>query len=580
MTSRSRDALLDDTAGVLYRAANVVTMDPHRPTAEAVATRGGRIISVGSEGDCCRSIGMRETATETTDARGGPAGGGPAGRGPVSRGPGGDQSSAPRVVELAGRTLLPGFHDVHLHPLPMAFFEHHLDLTPCISVAEVLDALADRSAGAAPGEWVMGLRIDEEKLTDHRLPTRAELDSIAPQLPIVLFRRDGHTALGNTAALAGAHIAEDSADPDGGAFDRDVDGSLTGLCRESAAQLLVGAVPVPGIEALREATRRVFNGLATDGITTVGMVLQTDAEGPAGAAGVFECPALQMFIDEIPMASNAILSGAEIENVLAVKASTLHDPATGRRVGGMKIYLDGTLGARTAFMHEAYSDDPTKLGMLTIDEEVCAARMEAAHLAGLQVCIHAIGDSANDLALSLFADLIAKHPGAEGRRLGHRIEHASVLSQPTVERFAELGVIAAVQPLFMRSERDWLGSRLGRVRTKWVYPFRSLLEAGVTVAGASDAPIEETDVLAAIHTAVTRHGFEMEQCIGAEEALRMFTSDAAAASLTDGETGTITEGKRADLVALSGDPTGVSADEILSLEVELTVSGGRDIFRR
>lgn len=563
MSGRGVSGVADDAAGALYVGGEIITMDSDRPGAQAVATRAGRIVAVGSEADCRRSIGMRETAQSETAP--------------------GEAAQDVRVIDLGdrgGRALLPGFHDVHLHPLPMAFYEHHLDLTPCTSVGEVLDALGDRVRRAGQGEWVMGVQIDHEKLDERRLPTRQELDALSTDVPIVLFRRDGHTAMGSSSALSGARITDETPDPSGGAFGREPDGSLSGLCFESAAQMLIGAVPLPSIDALRGATRRVFARLAANGITSAGTVLQTDSEGPAGESGALEAIAMQMFLDEVPIAINAILTGADISKSVTLRESPLHDPASGRRVAGIKIYLDGTLGARTARMHKPYSDDSSAMGMFTIDRGECARRMEEAHLAGLQICIHAIGDAANDLALDLFAQLQIRHPDGASTGPIHRIEHASVLSQATVESFAELGIVAAVQPLFVRSERDWLPLRLGPDRTPWVYPFRSLLKAGAVVAGASDAPIEDTSVLEAIHTCVTRHGFETQECIDVCDALQLYTSSASEASLTAGEVGTITEGQRADLVVLSGDPTSVPADEILSLEVDLTVSGGREVYSR
>ncbi|RIK09068.1 MAG: hypothetical protein DCC49_07590 [Acidobacteria bacterium] len=560
MSRLAAGEVADDRAGVLYVGGSIITMDPRRPGAQAVATRAGRIVAVGSEADCRRSIGMSATPGNDTNT--------------------GDAPGAPRVVDLGSRALLPGFHDVHLHPLPMAFYEHHLDLTPCVSVKDVLDAIGDRVRRAGPGEWVMGVQIDHEKLDEKRLPTRQELDSLSEDVPIVLFRRDGHTAMGSSAALRGAQITEQTPDPEGGAFGRESDGSLSGLCFESAAQALIGAVPVPSIDALRDATRRVFERLVANGITSAGVVLQTDSEGPAGESGALETIAMQMFLDEVPIAINAILAGADIDKALALRDSQLHDPASARRVEGIKIYLDGTLGARTARMHQPYSDDDSQSGMFTIARDECARRMEEAHLAGLQICVHAIGDAANDSALDLFAELKARHPDDAPTNTKHRIEHASVLSRSAVERFAELGVVAAVQPLFIRSERQWLPLRLGPDRVKWVYPFRSLRAAGVTVAGASDAPIEDTSVLAAIHTCVTRNGFETQECIDATEALRLYTSSAADASLTADEVGTITEGKRADLVLLTRDPTAAPADHLLSIEVDLTVSAGREVYAR
>jgi predicted amidohydrolase YtcJ len=520
-------------------------MDERRPVVEAVATRGGRLLAVGSEAECDAALGEDDRIVH---------------------------------VDLRGRALLPGFNDVHLHPLPMCFFEHHLDLSPFEDLASVLDALADRAGASAPDAWVLGLQADEANLVERRLPTIDELDRLAAGRPVVLLRRDGHTTVANSAALRAAGITPDRDDPAGGRYGRDAAGRLSGWCYEAAAQLVLGAVPTPDLDDFRQAARRVFDRLSAHGLTSVGVILQTDAEGPAGAAGAAERFGMQLLLDELDQSSHAILCG-QLDAVLETRSSPLHDPTAGRQVGGWKVFLDGTLGARTACLHHPYADAPDTSGMLTNDPADVARRMEQAHLAGLQICVHAIGDAANHQALDLFGELLDHHPvGHAGH--GHRIEHASLLGPAEIERFAELGVSAAVQPLFLRSEHGWLGDRLGPERLTGVYPFRSLLDAGVVVAGSSDAPIEEPDALAGIHAAVDRFGVAPEQALTVEEALRLYTADAARAQRREHETGTIAEGMRADLVVLSRDPRAVTVDAVLGLTVERTIVGGRVVFER
>jgi hypothetical protein len=524
----------------LYTGGTILTLDASRPVAEAVATAEGRVLAVGSTEESLRALGDRPH----------------------------------EVVDLGPGALLPGFVDAHLHPMAMCFFALHLDLGAATTVADVLDAVADRARDSA---FVLGLQVDEERLAERRLPTRDELDAAARGGPVVLLRRDGHTALGNTAALAAAGIAPDAADPARGAFDRGPDGRLTGLCREAAAQRLMGAVPGPDLERLRPAARQAFGRLAAAGITSVGAILQTDAEGPGGEAGALEWVGLQLLLDELPQATHAILCGRDVDTVLSARATPLHDPAAGRRVGGLKLFLDGTLGARTACLHHPYSDDHRGRGLLTLDLAEAARRAEAAHVAGLQVCVHAIGDAAVSRALDLFADLLARHPAAGH---GHRVEHASVIAGRDVDRFAELEVAAVVQPLFLRSEQGWLGDRVGPERLRRTYPFRSLLDAGALVAGSSDAPIEDPDVLAGIAAAVTRHGIVPAEAITVEEGLDLYTRAGAAAQHRLDEAGTITPGKRADLVVLAADPRAVPVDRLAALGVERTVVAGRVVHDR
>jgi predicted amidohydrolase YtcJ len=528
---------------VVYVGGPIVTRDPAVASPEAVATLDGVIVAVGSADQCRAAAGH--------DAE---------------------------VVDLAGRCLLPGFNDAHLHPLPMCFFEHHLDLGSVDSLDSMLDALADRARAADDGDWVLGLQVADEQLVERRLPSLAELDHVGGDRPVVLLRRDGHTAYANSAALDAVGVRVDAVDPAGGVFGRDASGALDGACYESAAQLVLGAVPTPGIEALQDAAARVFARLSAAGITSIGAILQTDAEGPAGAAGALECFGMQVVLDQLPQATHAILCG-QLEAVLAARQVPLHEPGAGRRVSGWKVFLDGTLGARTACMHHPYADAPSERGMLTNDPDEVFGRMEAAHLAGLQICVHAIGDAAVSRTLDLFAELLARHPVSDGPP-GHRIEHASVLAPGDAEQFGELGIMAAVQPLFLRSEHRWVGDRVGAERLARTYPFRSLLDAGAVLAGSSDAPIEPPDVLAGVHAAVHRFGIAPEQALTVDEALHLYTAGAAETQRRLDETGSLTPGKRADLVVLAEDPRSVAVDLLPAIAVDRTVVAGSVVYER
>lgn len=542
----------NDARGVLYRGGSIFTADPARPRAEAVATRSGRILAVGSERDGRRALGLGPDDSDDPPSPG----------------------DRPVVVDLGGGALLPGFVDAHLHPMAMCFFASNLDLASATSIADVLDGLADRARVTAPGEWVIGLQISADQLAERRLPDIGELDDVGAGRAVVLVGRDGHSSIGNTVALAAAGIRGSRIDPPGGAFERDERGRLTGACRETATQVLLSAVPVPDIDQMKSSIQQVFSMLVGHGITSIGSILQTDDEGPGGRAGSLESVGMMIFAEDMVLGHHAILCGDPARAVDARTSSSLHQPHQNRVVGGVKLFLDGTLGGRSACLHRPYADAPHENGWLTIDPAVAAARMEAIHLAGLQVCVHAIGDAANSVALDLFADLLARHPVSDGQGPRHRIEHASVLDEAAAERFAALGVVAVVQPPFLRSEGAWLADRVGPERSPRTYAFRTLLDAGVTLAGSSDAPLESPDVLAGIAAAVTRHGFEPDQALTAAEAVTIYTRGGAYAQQREHLTGSLVEGHRADLVVLSQDPTAVAPDRIADIEVRLTVIGG------
>jgi predicted amidohydrolase YtcJ len=549
----------NDARGVLYRGGSIITVDPARPAAEAVATRAGRIVAVGAEGDCRRALGLDPEAGADADD-------------------GADRQRShepgPTVVDLDGAALLPGFVDAHLHPMAMCYFAANLDLSSARTVADMLDALADRARLTAPGEWVLGLQASAEQLAERRLPDIAELDAVGAGRAVVLLGRDGHSSMGNTVALAAAGIRGARVDPPGGSFGRDARGRLTGVCRETATQVLLGPLPVPDLDQMKSTVQQIFSTLVGHGITSIGSILQTDPEGLGGSAGALESVGMMIFADDMPLGNHAILCGDPARAVDARTSSTLHDPHRNRLVGGVKLYLDGTLGGRTACLHRPYTDAPHERGWLTIDLAVAAARMEATHLAGLQICVHAIGDAANTTALDLFAELLARHPVGDGPAPRHRIEHASVLDATAAERFAELGIVAVVQPPFLTSGRGWLAGRVGPERAARTYAFRTLLDAGVVLAGSSDAPLESTDVLAGIGAAVTRDGFEPDQAVTPTEAVTMYTRGGAIAQQREHLTGSLVEGHRADLVVLSQDPTAVAPAAIADIDVQLTVIGG------
>ena len=497
------------------------------PEGTAVATVGDRIAAVGPPADCHAALRAAGVADVTT-------------------------------LDLTGRTLVPGFVDAHLHPMVMCVFEQQLLLDEVRSLSELADLLADRVATTPDGETVVGFQLDGELLAERRLPTAVELDAVAGDRPVVLLCRDGHHAVASTAALVAGGLMERV--PTGGHVARDRDGRPSGLVGERAVEPLMALMPDVTIEGLVDGLTSWTDRLLRQGITSISAMCQTTAEGPAGAAGELEAFGWAALSGDLPFDIQTILITPEPDEVLEARDPSLHDPARGRRLDAVKLFLDGTLGGRTACMHHGFADDPHQHGMRTLTDDEALRRVEAAHLAGLQVCIHAIGDAANHAAADLLGGVIERHPGPHR----HRVEHASVLDDHTIERFAELGVTAVVQPINLRSERHWLSRRVGADRMARTYAFRSLLDAGVAVAGSSDAPIERTDVLAAMGAAVDRRGQADEQAISREEALALFTTGGSRARGTEDQLGAIAADLRADLVVLDADPSdaGVELDRV------------------
>jgi predicted amidohydrolase YtcJ len=527
------------TTATLYTGGTILTLEDDAAAPAALATHGERILAVGSAAHGRQAL---------RDA-----------------GVGADE------IEVKGATLLPGFIDTHLHPIGLIYFDMHADLRGVDSIAAVQARLRAAGARLAPGEWLVGLQLEDADLAERRLPTRAELDAACADRPVVVMKHDGHSACGNSAALAAAGIDASTPDPAGGHIERDAHGEPSGACREAAAQRLFGVVPSPSLERLQATAQATFQRLAAHGITSIGAILQTDEEGPGGASGQLESLAMQLLLEASPFSIYSILIGRDVAAAVAARESSLNAAAAGHKVGGFKIFADGTFGSCTACMREPFSDRPSTSGYLTLTEPEIARRMRAAHDAGLQIFVHVIGDGAVERVVELFEQLLAERPRPDHR---HRLEHASLVPPALVPRLARLGIGVSTQPLFIHSEKHWLHRRLGAERARYTYPLRSLVEAGVVVAGASDAPVESTDVLHAIQCCVTREGFEPQESLTAEQALHLFTRNAAYLQFEEHEKGTLAPGKRADLVLLSANPLTVPANEIAAIRVLRTVRAG------
>jgi hypothetical protein len=523
----------------LFHGGSIVTMADGAPHAEALLTDGDRIVFVGARDEA------RDRARQA--------------------------GIAPEEIDLGGGALLPGFIDAHLHPLPMMFFAANADLENAASLADVrarLDALAPRLNGT---EWLIGVQFESKRLAGTARLDRTALDAWFPERPTLIYTRDGHAVIVNSAALRAAGIGEDAAAPEGGSLGHDADGRLDGLFYEAATGLPLARMPGPDPMRMLEASHTCFAMLAAEGITSIGAMMQSDEEGPGGASARMESQIVQALRQQMPQSIYTIVIGKTLDGIRALANSSLNDRANRTRARSIKIFADGTFGSCTACMSEPYADKDCTHGYMTLPDDEIFRRMEAAHLAGYQICVHAIGDRGIANCVRLFARLLAEHPKQDHR---HRIEHASVAAPDLIAKIAELGLQVCTQPLFIRSEMDWLPARLGAARTRHVYPFRDFFAAGIRLAGSSDAPIERPDAIAAIDFAVNRGGFHPEQGVTPEQAVAMFTRNAAFVQFEEAEKGTLEAGKVADMVMLSADPLAVPADRIGEIKVLRTMIAG------
>jgi predicted amidohydrolase YtcJ len=462
-----------------------------------------------------------------------------------------------------GAVIVPGLRDAHFHPIPYAATLQRTSLKDAGDLDEVLRRLRLAAGRLPPGSPLVANRLDDEALEEKRLPTRFDLDQAVRDRPLLIYRYCGHIGMANTAALEAAGLRPDTPDPSGGSFDRHEDGSLSGVLRETAVQTvaasLAGSTPIQPEQVLQ-----AMSGLSTLGLTGMTAIVSLQ-EGPwCGTEG--ELRLLEEIAPDLPLRlSVLVIPGGPHD--LEESARLLGSMGPWVSFLGMKAFADGSLGGHTAALREAYLDRPGERGTLRLDPAATSLQARITLGLGSRVAVHAIGDLANAAVLDLFEDLLERGAAPESLR----VEHASVLADEDVERFAATGITASVQPAFLPSETAWLEKRLGP-RLRQAYRWRTLAEAGVPLAGGSDCPVEPPSPLWGMAAARDRAGMVPEEGLSPEQALALFTNGAARAM---GEPEPLASGSPADFVVLDRDPVACSPDELRQAKVLATwVDGG------
>ncbi|MEX1038763.1 MAG: amidohydrolase family protein [Acidimicrobiia bacterium] len=405
------------------------------------------------------------------------------------------------------------FHDHHFHPLGYVGMVTGLDLNDASDFDDVARRLADRYDSVDGA--IIGQRLNDEGLKERALPDRSLLDSVSTDRPILVYRYCGHIGIANTAALELAGLSSDAADPDGGSFDRDHTGRPTGVVRETALKLVSDALSEMTTGPTNEEVLNAFGRLEDLGIGSVtGMV---SAGEPMWCGVGNELETLIELAPELPIDINVIVI-TDSPETLASAAARIRAAGGRLRFGGWKDFADGSFGGHTAAMYEPFADKPDEVGVLRLRPAHAETMARTSIDLGGDVAIHAIGDRANDEVANLFEHLISE--GADPDRL--RVEHASILTERTVARFAALGITVSVQPAFLASEEEWLERRLGQKRMSRAYPFREMAEAGLKLIGGSDCPVEPPDPRIGIRAAVDRHGINPDQALTEAQARQLF----------------------------------------------------------
>jgi predicted amidohydrolase YtcJ len=465
---------------------------------------------------------------------------------------------------FVGGTIIAGLRDAHIHAVPYCALLRGCSLKSANTMEELQNRIVTYARTLPPGSPVVATRFDDETLAQGKLPTRRDLDAAISDRPVVIYRYCGHIAVANSKALTESGITDTTPDPDGGVIDRDANGQPTGVLRETAVGMIAGTLARGGHlgpDHLLDGLRR----LAGLGLTSIGAMIGY-GESPSERLAA-EAELWREVAHDLPIKVRGFAI-ADTPDELDHAARTISGVTERLSWLGVKRFSDGSLGGHTAAMCDPFSDvDTTGTYRLTPADAVVARH--SLTLGGM-VAVHAIGDRAVSGVLDLFEELIREGANPEDLRM----EHVSVIDPDQIERFARLDVTASVQPAFLASESKWIGQRVGRDRLGWVYPFRSLRDAGIPMAGSSDSPVEPPHPLWGMAAAMDRYGITTAERLSGTEALDLFTSGGAAA-LREPEP--LSVGSPADLVVLDVDPTTGSAQDVHDATVLETYVDGEPV---
>jgi predicted amidohydrolase YtcJ len=534
-------------ADLVLTNGRIYTVDNARPIVSALAARGGRVVFIGSDAEA-RALA----------------------------------NSATHVIDLHGATVFPGFTDAHAHLLGLGNELREVNVAGSKSYGEVIARAKAWAKDVKPGVWIQGRGWDQNRWSPREFPTHEALSRAFPNNPVVLERIDGHALLANARAMELAHVTSSTAEPSGGRILKLASGAPSGVFVDNAQSLIDRAIPPSSRADIRKAILAAIDECNRWGLTGI----DDPGENPEvisiyeelAKAGNYNLRNYVMISDPGDPSSPGALNNPYLRRG---PQNALYDGHLWIRA--IKLYADGALGSRGAALLAPYSDDPTNTGLLVSQPSHIEAWAEWALRHGFQVNVHAIGDRGNRNVLDAFQAALKAVPKADHR---FRIEHAQVLSPQDIPRFATLGVIPSMQATHQTSDMRWAESRLGPVRIRGAYAWRSLLNTGVIIPNGTDFPVEEVNPLLTFHAAVTRQdpqnlpagGWYPEQKMTRVEALQSMTIWAAYAGFQESVLGSLAPGKYADFVVLDRDIMKVPDNAILGARVLSTWIGGRRVY--
>ena len=528
----------------IYFGGNIITMNDLNPHVDAVGIDSDKIVAVGKFKD------VKEKLENEYD-----------------------------LIDLKGKTLLPGFIDSHIHAIGSIFMLLYPSLNNIKNINDLQDIIKKEASLREPDELLIAFGLDEEKLENPVIPTKWDLDEACPDTPVFIFRHDIHIGIANSKLLKLLDINNDTIAPEGGEIKKNDEGEITGVLIENAINFVFRIIRLPNSKVIRETADKFFLDLAEKGVTSIHGLLELDRKGGVENLGGIALPILKLIQENVLQNYYGIFFTANPKKILKIKKPPLEEDNefSKFKVGCLKAWLDGSFGAYTACMFEPFSNQPGTSGYCVIDEDILYERMKKAHNMGLQIAIHAIGDKANKILVDLYQKLLEEYPRDNHR---HRIEHASMLTPEVIQRIKKLGLIVSCQPTFILSEYNWLEKRFGAKRCQIIYPFKSIVDAGIVIASGSDGPVEDPNPILGLHAMVNREGFIPEESISINEALKTYTINGAYAAFEENVKGSIEVGKLADFVILDKNPLEVPKDEIKEIRVLETIIRGKSVFKK
>jgi len=540
--SHSAHAQSKPATDLIITNAKVWTVDTSQPIAQAVAVLGDRIVAVGSNAE--------------VDAW----------RGPKTK-----------VIDAAGKLLLPGFNDAHVHFVSGGEQLDNVQLKDVTNPQEFSRRIGERAKITPKGEWVLGGNWDETKWNPPDMPTKEMIDALTPNTPVFVSRYDGHMGLANSLALRLAGITAQTPDPPGGTIVHDAQGNPTGSLKDAAMDPIFKVIPPLSHDRRVKVVKRALAYAASVGVTSVQHMETSYADIAVYSellrrgeltTRIYVAPLITHVDDQVKLGIGHAFGGPYL------------------RIGALKAYADGSLGSGTAYFYEPFLNQGTNRGLLS-DEmhpiSLMRDRYLEADAAGLQICTHAIGDEGISTILDLYADVVKAHGEADRR---FRIEHAQHMAAKDFERFAQLHVIASVQPYHAIDDGRFAEGHIGHDRASRTYAFRTFLDHGVRLAFGTDWEVAPLDPVLGLYAAVTRatlddknpNGWFPEQKLTVAEAVEAYTMGSAYAEFQEKEKGSLTPGKLADMVLLSDDIFTIAPASIRDVKALKTIVGGKLVW--